>query len=219
VKKATAEIDDLKKTGASAPAKRVRRSAEETRQDILSMADVLFRERGFSNVAIADIATALAMSPANVFKHFRSKIDLVDEIAQRMVNNMACHLTVLNRSHPPRERIHHLTVHLMQKHYEDFRQNPYIFELLQLTAERDLQCGQHYRSVIADILQAIITDAKDDGLYFSADPARDAQNVLQMLTGVLHPVAFNTHGIENLRLYCDEIVILIDRAFKNPLDK
>ena len=63
-------------------ARRPRRKAEETREDILSMAELLFRQRGFVAVSIADIAAALGMSPANVFKHFRSKAALVDAIAE-----------------------------------------------------------------------------------------------------------------------------------------
>jgi len=60
--------------------RRPRRSAEETRRDILAKAEELFRERGFNAVAIADIAAALGMSPANVFKNFNSKNALVDAI-------------------------------------------------------------------------------------------------------------------------------------------
>ena len=62
-------------------ARRPRRKAEETRADILSMAEMLFRQRGYVAVSIADIATALGMSPANIFKHFHSKTALVDAIA------------------------------------------------------------------------------------------------------------------------------------------
>ena len=43
-------------------ARRPRRKAEETREDILSMADTLFRQRGFVAVSIADIASSLHMA-------------------------------------------------------------------------------------------------------------------------------------------------------------
>lgn len=217
--KATATIADTAKTGASAPAKRVRRSAEETRNSILVMANQLFRERGFSNVAIADIAAALSMSPANVFKHFHSKIDLIDEIVQQLVNKMANEVETLDSSHHPVVRIRNFVQRLMDNHYADYQQNPYIFELLLLTAERELQCGQHYRDVIATRMAQILSDAKDQGIYHLDDPSKEADTILFMCTGVLHPVAFTNNDIEKLRLTCDSIVDYIDRALKNPLDK
>ena len=65
--------------------RRPRRSAEETREEILNTAESLFRTHGYASVAIADIAAALSMSPANVFKHFRTKTSLVDAIATRAI--------------------------------------------------------------------------------------------------------------------------------------
>lgn len=205
--------------GASAPAKRARRSSDETRQDILAMADQLFRDKGFANVSIADIANALSMSPANVFKHFRTKIDLVDEIVQRLVQNIAVTITILGPSYQPIDRIRDFTHRLMEKHHHDFKTNPYIFELLLLTAQRDLQCGQYYKSVISGLMARIICDAAKSGVYHSRNPESDAEIVLQMFTGVLHPIVFTNTDIEKLRLCCDEIVCFIDRAFKNPLEK
>ena len=199
--------------------KRTRRSAEETRRDIMLTADQLFRERGFSSVSIADIASALSMSPANVFKHFHSKIDLVDEIVQQLVNKMAHEVEILDKSHPPIVRIRSFIRHLMDNHYADYQQNPHIFELLLLTAERDLQCGQHYRSVIAERMSDILSDAKEQGIYQIDDPLKEAETVLFMCTGVIHPIAFTYNDIEKLRLTCDSIVQYIDRALQNSLDK
>lgn len=211
----TTEVKSATKAGV----KRVRRSAEETRSSILAMANQLFRERGFSNVAIADIAAALSMSPANVFKHFHSKIDLIDEIVQQLVNKMACEVEVLDCSHHPVIRLRSFVQRLMDNHYADFQQNPYIFELLLLTAERELQCGQHYRDVIATRMAQILSDAKEQGIYFLDDPLKEADTILFMCTGVIHPVAFTNNDIEKLRITCDSIVDYIDRALKNPLAK
>lgn len=205
--------------GAKPITKRTRRSAEETRQDILSTADQLFRERGFSNVAIADIASALSMSPANVFKHFHSKTDLVDEIVQHLVNRMAQEVVVLDSCHPPYERLQNFIQRLMDKHYDDYQKNPYIFELLLLTAKRDLQCGQLYRAVLTEQMAQILSDAKQQGLYNFDDAWQEANTLLFMFTGVLHPIAFTYNDVEKLRLTCDSIVQYIDRALKKQLAK
>ena len=75
--------------------RRPRRSAEETRRDILAKAEELFRERGFNAVAIADIAAALGMSPANVFKNFSSKNALVDALGFEQIGAFERHICPL----------------------------------------------------------------------------------------------------------------------------
>jgi TetR/AcrR family transcriptional repressor of the ameABC operon len=37
-------------------------------------------EEGYRQTSIADIATTLQMSPANIFKHFRSKAELAHAV-------------------------------------------------------------------------------------------------------------------------------------------
>ena len=49
------------------------RSAEPTRQRILSAAYVLFRQRGYSRVDMDEIAAATAVTKRTLYNHFQSK--------------------------------------------------------------------------------------------------------------------------------------------------
>lgn len=180
------------------------------------MADRMFREKGYSSVSIADIASALQMSPANIFKHFHSKVELVDAIVQQMVDRMASDVEILDASHAPKIRIEHLMQQLMDDHYADYLQNPYIFELLLLTAQRDMQCGQHYRSVLVEKVSSILEDAKAQNIYALNDPVEEAETLLFMFKGVVHPMAFTYNDIDKLHKTCSSIVELVDKAFKKP---
>ncbi|MCJ2134076.1 TetR/AcrR family transcriptional regulator [Methylobacterium sp. J-026] len=53
------------------------------RERILDSADVLARRFGPAKMTIADIARDLAMSPANVYKHFSSKSEILEAIGIR----------------------------------------------------------------------------------------------------------------------------------------
>lgn len=215
--KNTADTASIHNRGLDSAPKRTRRSAEETRAVILTEADRLFRERGFSNVAISDIASSLAMSPANIFKHFHSKIDLVDAIVQRLVNKMAQELAVPDKSHPPLLRIQGFARSLLENHYADYQQNPYIFELLLLTAKRDLQCGQFYRDLISERMVEILNDARSQGIYAFDDAEMEAETILYMLKGVIHPIAFTFTDIDNLRRISTSIAKYVDCALQNQL--
>ncbi|WP_442981312.1 helix-turn-helix domain-containing protein [Rhizobium sp. S152] len=51
---------------------RGRKTAQQTRVEILQEAERMFVERGYELTTIAGIAAALRISPATIFKHFSS---------------------------------------------------------------------------------------------------------------------------------------------------
>ncbi|MCZ7465168.1 TetR/AcrR family transcriptional regulator [Rhizobium rhizogenes] len=199
--------------------RRPRRSAEETRRDILAKAEELFRERGFNAVAIADIAAALGMSPANVFKNFSSKNALVDALGFEQIGAFERQICPLDKSHPPLERLRHLARNLMEQHHQDLNKNPYVFEMILMTAKQDMKCGDYYKSVIVKLLAEIIEDGVETGTYAATNIPSLAETVLHALTSVIHPVLLAREDIGNLATRCDQLVDLVDAGLRNPLAK
>lgn len=199
--------------------RRPRRSAEETRRDILAKAEELFRERGFNAVAIADIAAALGMSPANVFKNFNSKNALVDAIGFEQIRAFELEIHPLDKNHAPVSRLRHLARTLMAQHHQNLNDNPYIFEMILMTAKQDMKCGDYYKYVIANLLADIIRDGVDEGIYAPTDIPPLAETVLHALTSVIHPVLIAREDIGNLATRCDQLVDLIEAGLRNPLAK
>lgn len=58
------------------------RSAEKTRQGILSAAYVLFRQRGYSRVSMDEIAVATTVTKRTLYYHFRSKDHLLAAVLE-----------------------------------------------------------------------------------------------------------------------------------------
>lgn len=203
----------------ASPARRTRRPAEETREDILNTAENLFRTRGYGNVAIADIATALGMSPANVFKHFRTKTSLVDAISLRHVENTIAHLGSLDTAKAAPDRLMDFVKKLMESHLRDLARNPHLFEMVLLTAKDDLQCGHRYRDMILDELSAIIEDGIAEGVYKVTDSRKAANSASLALACVLHPVMLANEKADILATRCEDVVALINAALQSPLAK
>ncbi|MBP1879826.1 TetR family transcriptional regulator [Agrobacterium rubi] len=216
--KATGHISP-KKEEPSVRKLRPRRSAEETRRDILAMTERLFRARGFGSVSIADIAGALNMSPANVFKHFHSKNALVDAIFLQQIRLLEQKLDPLDATHPPFERLSHLARSLMENHRRDLNDNPYIFEMILMTAKRELACGRYYENVITDLLAAIITDGIADGIYAQTDVDASARTALMALTSVLHPALIAHEDVDILATRSQELARLVDCALRYGIAK
>ncbi len=194
-------------------ARRPRRKAEETREDILSMAELLFRQRGFVAVSIADIATALGMSPANVFKHFHAKIALVDAIAERHLSDVADRFVPDDL--PPREQLLRFVLRLLDSHLEDIQQNPYIFEMVLMSIEAKIEAGKRYREKVIDRLEAIIRQGVAEGRYRCTDINRAANTVADVLSSVLHPVLIAREDRDILVERAGQIVNFADAALQN----
>ena len=64
---------------------RARLSPDETRLRIMEVAEEHFRRVGYAKTAVADIADALGMSPANVYRFFDSKSAIKDAICYRLL--------------------------------------------------------------------------------------------------------------------------------------
>jgi TetR/AcrR family transcriptional repressor of the ameABC operon len=196
-------------------ARRPRRKAEETREDILTMAELLFRQRGFVAVSIADIAASLGMSPANVFKHFRSKSALVDAIAERHLGNVADRFASFDDDLPPKEQLLRFVLRLLDSHLEDIQQNPYLFEMVLMTVEAKLDAAVRYRERIVRKLDDIIRKGIATGRYHCASPEDAASTVADVLASVLHPVLIARDDKDTLVHRAQQIVTFVDAALQN----
>lgn len=58
---------------------------EATRQAIATVAEDLFRKVGYHKTTLADIASRLSMSPANIYRFFRSKAEINGVICDRLL--------------------------------------------------------------------------------------------------------------------------------------
>src|SRR5262245_11309747 len=66
----------------------VKLKPDDTRARIMETAETLFRRMGFAKTAVADIASELGMSPANIYRFFASKNAIVDAICQKCLGEL-----------------------------------------------------------------------------------------------------------------------------------
>ncbi|WP_237369250.1 TetR/AcrR family transcriptional regulator [Rhizobium sp. SL42] len=183
------------------------------------MAENLFRLHGYASVTIADIAAELSMSPANVFKHFRTKASLVDAIATRAIQETINELKVLDQNKPAPVRLYELARHLMDEHLADQKDAPFVFEMIQVTIREELDCGERFREMVVETIAEIIRAGKSQGLYHVTDIHRYAGATFDALACVIHPVMLGMENADKLATRCKEVVNLIDIALRSPLAK
>ena len=199
--------------------RRQRRTGEETREAILATSECLFRERGFAAVSIADIAAELGMSPANVFKHFKSKLTLGRTIAYRHARRMAERCGIEDSSAPADQKLTVFLARLAQEHVRDKLENQYLFDMIPLVLEDPAKGGRIYRRLVEDKLTALIAEGMAAGIYRPGTPERDAVTVVDMLACVLNPKMMKCTDPAILAEKSAHIIALIDAGLKYHVAK
>lgn len=199
--------------------RRTRRKAEETRQDILTTAEDLFRERGIGRCSIADIATELQMSPANVFKHFGSKTQLADAICDRHIHRMIDRFALLNDPAPAPQKLGIVVRKLMEAHLSDIKENPYLFEMILMMSDADLPSGRHYKHLIDSLFGEVLKEGVAAGVYTCSNPEQLSSTVASAFSAILHPVFLVKTDPADLQERCEGLIDLVNAALQNPLAK
>ncbi|TPW27531.1 TetR/AcrR family transcriptional regulator [Martelella alba] len=201
--------------------RRPRRKAEETREDILNTAEALFREKGYSGVSIADIAAALEMSPANVFKHFQSKLVLGQAIAHRYGEKFRarCDEVQQDAGLPADIRLTRFVDRLTKDHLQKMQNDRYLFEMLPFVFEDPENKGRMYRGLVRDRIADILADGMDAQLFRKGDPVRDAEVIVDMLTCVLHPNMVKCADMATQSDKAHAILRLVDAGLKYGVAK
>lgn len=199
--------------------RRPRQKAEETRQEILATAEDLFREKGIGRCSIADIASELKMSPANVFKHFGSKTQLADAICDRHIHRMIDRFSLLTDPAPAPAKLGIVVRKLMAAHQADIQESPYLFEMILLMSDADLPSGRHYKALINSLFTDVIKDGVAAGVYHCRDPERTGSAVAAAFSSVFHPVFLAKTDPTELSERCEGLTDLVNAALQNPLAK
>ncbi len=94
---------------------------DDTRARIVETADALFRRLGYAKTAVADIASELGMSPANVYRFFPSKAAIVEAICKRCLNELEEKMWAVARSRDKGAfRLERLVLEMLAYHKEKF---------------------------------------------------------------------------------------------------
>lgn len=145
---------------------------QENVRRILDSAERLFRHYGYSKTTVADIARDLGMSPANIYRFFESKNEILQALCSRMLgtgHELALQIAALPLSAEERlrryvETEHRLTVETMMDAQK-------VHEMVVVAIEQNWDVIDRHIDRLTDVVQKIIEDGIADGEF----PQQDAR--------------------------------------------
>ncbi|MFO1149843.1 MAG: TetR family transcriptional regulator [Alsobacter sp.] len=160
----------------------------DTRCRIVRQAEEFFRLYGYQKTTVADIAKALRMSPANVYRFFDSKKSINEEVALRLMGEVeaaALEVAESGLAAPERFRRFIRTIHEMSasRYIADRKMH----EMVAIALEESWPIVQAHVQRIDAMLARIITDGVASGDFKVREPAVAARCVHAAMLKFCHP--------------------------------
>ena len=140
----------------------VKRRIRQTRAEIVDVAIPLFRERGFDNVAMSDIAQAAGVSRRTLFRYFATKDDLVFEFPRRWLEVLDATLATRAATESTRDVWRRAILDVAEFIRDDAHHVLAAFEVLSASPTLAARHGRSDAEWVARYVELIGPDVADD---------------------------------------------------------
>ncbi|MFF5586525.1 TetR family transcriptional regulator [Streptomyces hygroscopicus] len=182
-------------------------------ETILTATEDVLRRHGPAKATVLDVARALGVSHASIYRHFPSKAALREAVARRWLGRARAPLAAVasDTRQAPAERLRTWLTTLFAAKRALLSEDPELFATYRvLTAEHSSVAADHVADLI-EHLRVIIADGVTSGDFASPDPTATARTVFDATVAYHHPAhapQWQTPGAETaLEAIC---TLLID---------
>lgn len=161
---------------------------EENVLRILESAERLFRIYGYSKTNVSDIAKDLGMSPANIYRFFRSKSDIHEALARKILaqnDSIARQIAALEL--PAAERLHRYVITMHRVTVETLLDAEKVHEMVVIAMEQQWGVIEAYIERQCAIVEEIIRDGLNRGEFPPQDAHVSAKCFVSGMTALVHP--------------------------------
>ena len=168
----------------------IEETAPTTRCRILAAAADSFREIGYQKTTVADIARALKMSPANVYRFFDSKRAINEAVLERLIGEIEGRLA-RTADRPGLTATERLVTAIEQLHRENAERQqdfPRLHEMVEAAMGESWDVCRHHVARITAVFACIIRDGVRSGEFEAPDPVLAAGCIHTGIIRYAHPL-------------------------------
>jgi AcrR family transcriptional regulator len=162
---------------------------DDTRARIIETAEALFRRMGFAKTAVADIASELGMSPANVYRFFPSKNAIVEAICQRCLSELDEKAWGVARSRAAASaRMERLFLEIYTYHKDNLITEKRVHDMVLVAMENNWEAIQAHTEVMRTVVEVILRDGIEAGEFEPVDPRETSELIKRSMLHFCHPL-------------------------------
>lgn len=191
-------------------------AAHRTRSQILEAADTHFRRYGYGKTTVADLARAIGVSPAYVYKFFDSKQAIGEAVCAATLEGILAVLdAVAAEDRSASERLRRLYRTLLARSLDLFFQERKLHDIVSAAV------GEHWRSVgaylegLKAVVRRLLVEGRAAGEFERKTPIEDAASaIVTTLAPFCHPVLLeqSAEDGEDLQSSAERVASLVLRS-------
>ncbi|WP_234841053.1 TetR family transcriptional regulator [Sinorhizobium meliloti] len=162
--------------------------SENMRARIQEVAEEHFRRIGHHKTSVADIASELGMSRANVYRFAPSGMQSRNPSAGVLNGTAELALTIGRRSTPPSEKLEELLTAVHHHNKPKLLHDRQMHDLIVAAMQENRPVIKVHAEQMMTILEAIIREGIETGQFEVEDPAEAARAVKTAFIPFFHPV-------------------------------
>jgi AcrR family transcriptional regulator len=168
---------------------RTRADPDEMRARILEVAEERFRRVGYHKTSVADIASELGMSPANVYRFFPSRDAINESICRRVVNEVTdIALAIARTNAPALEKFDRLLTAIHQHNKTKLIKDRRMHDMIVAATQENWAIIKAHLLRMVTIFEIIIREGIEAGEFEVEDPAEAARAIKTAFTPFFHPI-------------------------------
>jgi len=162
----------------------------ERREQIIRAADEHFRHYGYGKTTVADLARAIGLSTAYIYKFFDSKQAIGQAVCQLMLGEMVAEAKTIAEGTGPRgDRLRRMFQTLARRGLGLFFNERKLHDIAVIACEERWPTIDVYKSALSDILGNLIAEGREAGDFESKTPLDETvAAVLLTMFAFLHPL-------------------------------
>jgi len=155
----------------------------------MDVAEEHFRRVGYAKTAVADIAEALGMSSANVYRFFASKGAINEAICLRLLSEVHAMIDqIVAQPHPAAARLKTMLVELHRFSRSRFIGERRVHDMVEVAMEENWAAVEAHLRFVVERIAAIIADGVAAGEFRPCDIAMTALTVKNACASIIHPM-------------------------------
>lgn len=160
----------------------------DTRTRIILTAERLFREIGYQKTTVADIAKALKMSPANVYRFFDSKTAIHQGVAKRLMGEVeAAVVTILAEPLSPKDRLREILATIHHMNSERYVGDSKLHEMVAFAMEESWEICDAHIERLGMAVAKIVAEGVEAGQFKPCDIELTAKCLCASMCRFFHP--------------------------------
>jgi len=160
----------------------------DVRERILVTAERLFREIGYQKTTVADIAKALRMSPANVYRFFDSKKSINAGVARRLMGEVeGASQTIAAGRQSATKRLRELLATIHRMNSDRYVGDSKMHDMVAVAMEENWDVCKAHMECITGAIATVIADGVESGEFRAPDIGLAAVCTCTAMMRFFHP--------------------------------